>query len=74
VAAAKTTLYYPGDGTEVQLPVAYIADFPRGENGACAFCGGDPCAERTDAVLRIRDYYQRNPGATTCPMCDGRPT
>lgn len=66
--------YYPGDGTEVELEVDHISDFPRGADGTCAFCQGDPCAEQEPPGYRIASYYERNPRAETCPMCDGRPT
>lgn len=71
---AKSIEYYPGDGTTEFVPVAYLADFPRGEDGTCAYCHADPLAERTPPHPRIADYYRRNPRAETCPMCDGRPT
>jgi hypothetical protein len=41
------TAYGPdGHGTEVTLDVTDFAEFLRGEDGTCAFCHGDPCAER----------------------------
>lgn len=73
IRAAVT--YYPGDGTEYALDVAYISDFPRGVDGTCAFCKGDPCAERPESPYRIRHYFELNKTwAQVCPMCDGRPT
>lgn len=39
--------YYPGDGTEQQIEVAWIGDFAPGPDGTCAFCRADPCAERS---------------------------
>lgn len=66
--------YCPGDGTTVELDVDYISDFPRGPDGTCAYCLGDPCAEQRPTHPRIASYYARNPNAATCPMCDGRAT
>lgn len=67
--------YLPGDGTEIPVDVEYLADFPRGTGGTCAFCHGDPCAERSAADTLIAQYFERNRSwAETCPMCDGRPT
>ena len=66
-------IYYPGDGTVVQLDVAYISNFPRDTRGFCAFCHGDPCAE-DEETSPIARYLDRNAHADTCPMCDGRPT
>jgi len=66
--------YLPGDGTEVMVEVAFLSDYPRGTNGRCAFCNGDPCAETSLAGTLIHDFYERNPKAETCPMCDGKPS
>ncbi len=71
---ARTIPFLPGDGTEIHVEVAYIADFPCAPNGTCAFCLGDPCAENQPPHPRIAAYYARNADAQTCPMCDGRPT
>lgn len=65
--------FSPGDGTTVEIDVSRIADYPRGANGTCAFCAGDPCAEDGGDTL-IAAYFQRNPRAATCPMCGGQPT
>lgn len=66
--------YLPGDGTEAFVRVTYIADYPRGEDGLCAYCHGDPCAENSTPNSLIGGYYIRNPRAETCPMCNGRPS
>jgi len=67
---------YPGDGTETVVDIICItADFPRGPDGTCAFCQGDPCAERSALDSAIGAYMARNSTwAETCPMCLGRPT
>lgn len=66
--------FAPGDGTKVTLDVAFIAsDFARGDDGTCAFCCGDPCAESSPPDSRIAQFFKRNAWAETCPMCDGRP-
>lgn len=68
--------FLPGDGTEHQLEVQYIAsDGAKGPDGRCAFCHGDPCAEFSTSDTLIAQYFERNRSwATTCPMCDGRPS
>lgn len=79
--------FLPGNGAEYMLPVIYIAaDFARGPDGTCAFCLGDPCAERDDAPERIQrymngDYFHNDEweiGAfkhvEVCPFCEGRAT
>lgn len=66
--------YYPGNGTEYDLEVVYISDYPRGVDGTCAFCKGDPCVETPAAPYRIRQYHETCPWSGTCPMCLGRPT
>lgn len=70
--------FYVGDGSDVvrltvRLPLA-MGDFPRGLEWTCAYCEGDPCAERSGPFAPITLYYHRNPRAVTCPMCAGRPT
>lgn len=61
------------------VPVDHFSQFPRRENGTCALCNDDPCAERDNAkekrtfIHELADhpkfwnYYQ------SCPFCDGRP-
>lgn len=67
--------FLPGDGTEVEVEVAYLASFPCNQEGECAFCLGDPCAEEgKDKDTLIAAFWRRNPKAETCPMCDGRPS
>lgn len=64
-----------GDGTDqVMLTVIYIAEFPRGVDGTCAFCHGDSCAERSAPISLISKFFARNEWAETCPLCDGRAT
>ena len=64
-----------GEFEEVQLEVAYLADYPRGADGHCAFCHGDPCAERAGSeTTLIGRFYIENQWAETCPMCNGRPS
>lgn len=64
-----------GDGTDgVLLTVIYIAEYPRGVDGTCAYCHGDPCAERSGPDSLIGAYFARNSWASTCPCCEGRPT
>jgi hypothetical protein len=73
---------WPGS---VTLDVAYISEFPRGADGACAFCHGDPCAEYSPSDSPIARFFSRNRARAinmgmiemmpeTCPCCDGRPT
>lgn len=67
--------FNPGDGTSYTLDVFSLGpDYPRGKNGTCAFCCGDPCAEREEANERILGFFRRNRHADTCPMCFGQPT
>lgn len=66
--------FLPGDGTRVEVEVAYLADFPCNTRGFCAFCNADPCAEGNDETTLIAQYFARNPRAQACPMCDGRPS
>lgn len=72
--AAPTVPFYPGDGTEIHLDISHLADFPRGQDGTCAFCHADSLAESSPEDSEIAKFYARNPKAETCPMCDGRPT
>lgn len=63
------------DGPPTTLTVIYIAEFPRGVDGTCAYCHGDPGAERSPETSLIAQFYARNGSwAETCPCCDGRPT
>lgn len=46
-------------------------DFPRGADGFCALCKGDPCAELGDGLIAlVREATKRN--FETCPVCKGR--
>ena len=74
--------YLTADDEEVWLDVAYIAEYPRDADGLCAYCHGDPCAERSapDALIsrnyaawRAADWADHSSGFT-CPLCEGRPT
>jgi len=71
--------FLPGDDTEVILTVTYISKYPRGADGTCAFCHGDPCAETSPPTSLIAEYFTRRmypgqPPPETCPCCQGRPT
>lgn len=71
--------YIIGDGTdEIMLEGIYIHDgILEDEQGRCAFCHGDPCAEDSDETTLIGAFFKRNKGkswADTCPMCGGRPS
>ena len=66
--------YYPGNGTEVMLQVSYIADFPVGADGTCAFCHGDPSAVTSSPDSWIGTYMSNHPFAQACPCCEGRPS
>ena len=78
--------FIPGNGPDVfpggqvMLTVICIAEFPRGVDGTCAFCHGDPCAETSPESSYIWRYmnlpmYPESPyRPQTCPLCDGRPT
>ncbi len=68
-----------GDGSdEITLDVIYVAGFPRGHDGRCAFCHGDPCAESSGPDTKIGAYFKQAEDegfpAETCPLCEGRPT
>lgn len=67
--------FMPGDGTEILREVSRIAaGFPRGANGTCAFCAGDPCAETSPEDAPISKYMRGGNWRETCPFCQGRPT
>lgn len=75
VGLMASVLFYPGDGSGPEtVEVAYISVFPRDIRGRCAYCHGDPCAERSDENAPITLFYARNKAAESCPMCDGRPS
>ena len=67
---------------EIWLDVRYFAEFLRDVRGQCAFCHGDPCAERSapDSLI-AREYecwknarWASDSGYFTCPCCQGRPS
>jgi hypothetical protein len=63
------------DSKSYVVQVAYWAEFPRNRRGACAFCDGDPCGERSPENARINRHRRRAYSwFQTCPVCDGRPT
>lgn len=66
--------FLPGDGTTQTIDVKYIASggMVSGEEGRCAYCNGDPCAE-DNKDTPIGEYFKRNSWAETCPLCEGRP-
>lgn len=82
----KTRLYpvpfWIGDGSERKfIYVASISEYPRDADHLCAFCHGDPCAERSGPETEIAQYVQRaletpwrNSDGITCPLCLGRPS
>jgi hypothetical protein len=70
---------YAFNGKVYIMPVAYFYDgYPRGRGGACAFCKGDPCNRHSAPDSFISQFYRHsqaaNTVATTCPICEGRPT
>ncbi|HEY0820998.1 MAG TPA: hypothetical protein VGD46_19585 [Rhizobacter sp.] len=62
-----------GDET-VELEVEDYYEYPRGPDGLCALCKGDPCNEESEPDSLIARWWAANPHASTCPVCDGRPT
>lgn len=82
----RTVPFTAGDGISEYIEVSSIAEFPRGKNGRCAYCYGDPCAEYpvTPDTQQIHDFYLRNKlkresGKSrwfpeSCPCCGGRAT
>lgn len=62
-----------GDGRpEILLTTTGWSDFLQDVNDECAFCHGDPCAERSNSKTLIGNYFARNSWAQTCPCCDGK--
>lgn len=80
--STRTVAFTAGDGTQEYIEVACIAEYPRGADGLCAYCHGDPCAERPESAgTQIGDFYWRARHAEwrvssylSCPCCEGRPT
>jgi hypothetical protein len=71
--------FSPGDGTVQVLRVSRISGgFPRGADGTCAFCAGDPLGERSGNETLIGAFFlrvaQRHGEGDTCPCCSGKPT
>lgn len=71
---AIEVLFYPGTGGGERLPVAYVSRYPRGPGGRCAFCHGDPTCEESLPDSPIARYFAAVPHASSCPVCDGRPS
>lgn len=59
---------------DLELEVAYWAQFPRDAEGLCALCHGDPCNEEKKEGTPLAKFYKENKWAQTCPVCDGRPS
>lgn len=68
--------FYVGDGRgPILLTVTDFAEFLRGPDNQCAFCHGDPCAERSGPETLIGNLYARTRRwFGTCPCCNGRPS
>lgn len=62
-----------GDETHT-LEVTHFSEYPRGTDGRCALCKGDPCAEYSAEDSLIALLYVLEPYTSTCPVCEGRPT
>lgn len=70
------------DWPAVVMRVANYAEYLRDAGGLCAYCHGDPCAERSPAGSAIAVEYRLWKECTwnskregfTCPCCLGRPT
>lgn len=66
--------FYLG-GKTYQIEVDHWAEFPRGKDGLCAFCHGDPVAEEEikrspTPIQELMMEHWRSYEA--CPVCDGR--
>lgn len=61
-------------GVSRAIEVTDFYEFPRGSDGLCALCHGDPCAETSAPDSLIAQLYRAEPGTSTCPVCDGRPS
>jgi hypothetical protein len=71
------------DQPSAVMRVTYLTpDMPRGVDGTCAYCLGDPCAEDSPPDSSIARNYATMKNASwtggdqwfTCPACQGRPT
>ena len=68
------------DGTEIELNVERFYEYPRGEDGFCVLCKGDPCNEdppvegepETLIAMFYRTGEEEGEYAQTCPICDGK--
>lgn len=74
--ATTTQVNVCGEMCEV---TSVCGGYARGKDGLCAYCDGDPCAERSAPETRIYRYMKDEngkyrPGADTCPCCEGRPS
>lgn len=66
--------FYIGN-EEVDLKVDFFAEYPRGNDGLCALCHGDPCNEYSPPDSLIARWWKENEScASTCPVCGGRPS
>lgn len=57
----------------LEIEVSYWAEYPRGVDGMCAFCHGDPIGERSE-TSRIAEFLKAFSQEEHCPVCLGRPT
>jgi excinuclease UvrABC ATPase subunit len=65
--------FWMENGIELACEAVSFYEFPRGKDGTCAFCKGDPCAELGEGLIAIyvefnKDWFE------TCPVCKGMPT
>lgn len=56
--------------------VVRVSEYPRGPDGTCAFCEGDPCLEYPERYgdTGMKRYDRDGNSWDTCPCCEGRPT
>ena len=59
---------------EYTLVVESFEQYPRGVDGLCALCHGDPCAEDSPPESLIAILYREKPSTATCLVCEGRPS
>lgn len=57
---------------QVELEVEHFSEFPRGKDGLCALCKGDPCNEFSPPDSLIARWWKENPHGSTYPVCNGR--
>lgn len=67
----KTTTinYAPGDGTMIQLEVAYVGDIAYDAEDRCAFCHDALREQLHVAGSPVNQFFSRNRTAVDCPMC-----